>query len=147
MKGYSVNIIFTWTKVHSFVNSFLLLSDRELLNLTWIVSCQCIIFPFSEVELKRPWFWERLSAGGEGDDRGWDSWMVSLTQWTSVWIHSGSWWWTGRPGGLSPWGHKESDTTERLNWADIQCVQFSLVRSLRNACIKCALNIIKTFKL
>ena len=50
--------------------------------------------------LKRPWCWERLRAGGEGDDREWDGWMASLTQWTWVWINSGSWWWTGRPGML-----------------------------------------------
>ena len=42
--------------------------------------------------------WERLRAGGEGDDRGWDGWMASPTQWTWVWVDSGSWWWTGRPG-------------------------------------------------
>ena len=47
--------------------------------------------------LKRPWCWERLRAG-EGDDRGWDSWMASPTQWTWVWVNSGSWWWTGRSG-------------------------------------------------
>ena len=47
--------------------------------------------------LKRPWCWGRLKAGGEGDDRGWDGWMVSPTQWTWVWVNSGSWWWTGRP--------------------------------------------------
>ena len=47
--------------------------------------------------LKRPWCWERLRAGGEGDDRGWDGWMASLTQWTWVWVDSRSWWWTGRP--------------------------------------------------
>ena len=50
--------------------------------------------------LKRPWCWERLGTGGEGDDRGWDGWMASLTQWTWVWLNSGSWWWTGRPGML-----------------------------------------------
>ena len=42
--------------------------------------------------LKRPWCWARLRAGGEGDDRGWDGWMPSLTWWTSVWASSGSWW-------------------------------------------------------
>ena len=47
---------------------------------------------------------ERLKAGGEGDDRGWDGWMASLTQWTCVWVHSGSWWWTGRPGVLQSMG-------------------------------------------
>ena len=50
--------------------------------------------------LKRPWCWERLRAGGEGDNRGWDGWMASLTQWTWVWVNSGSWWWIGRPGVL-----------------------------------------------
>ena len=43
---------------------------------------------------------ERLRAGGEGDKRGWDGWRESPTQWTWVWVNSGSWWWTGRPGVL-----------------------------------------------
>ena len=45
--------------------------------------------------LKRPWCWERLRAGGEVDDRGWDSWMESSTHWTWVWINSRSTWWRG----------------------------------------------------
>ena len=45
---------------------------------------------------KRLWCWEGLWAGGEGDDRGWDSWMASPTRCTWVWVNSGSWWWTGR---------------------------------------------------
>ena len=67
---------------------------------------------------KRPWCWERLRAGGEGDNRGWDDWMVSLTQWTWVWVSSGV---GDGQGGLAccgSWGCKESDTTERLNWTD-----------------------------
>jgi len=65
---------------------------------------------------ERPWCWERLKAGGEGDDKGWDAWMASSTQWTWVWasLEVGD-----EPGSLaccSPWGHKESDTTEWLNW-------------------------------
>ena len=47
---------------------------------------------------KRLWCWVGLGAGGEGDDRGWDGWMASLTRWTWVSVNSGSWWWTGRPG-------------------------------------------------
>ena len=54
--------------------------------------------------LKRPWCWERLKAGGEGDNTGWDGWMASLTQWTWVWINSGNWRWTGRPGVLQSMG-------------------------------------------
>ena len=48
----------------------------------------------------KDWCWEGLGAGGEGDDRGWDGWMASLTQWTWVWANSRSWWWTERPGVL-----------------------------------------------
>ena len=70
--------------------------------------------------LKRPWFWERLRAGGEGDDRGWDSWMASLTQWTRVWVNSGSWWWTGRPGMLQFLGSQRvwHDWATELNQTD-----------------------------
>ena len=53
---------------------------------------------------KRPWCWERLKVGGEGDDRGWDGWMASLTGWTWVWISSGSLWLTGKPGVLQSMG-------------------------------------------
>ena len=73
---------------------------------------------------KRPWCWERLVAGGEGDDRGWDGWMASPTRWTQVWVDSGSWWWTGRPGvlGLQRVGH---DWATELNWrkADILVIR------------------------
>ena len=53
---------------------------------------------------EKTWCWERLKVGGEGDDRGWDGWMASLTQWTWVWINSWSWWWTGGPGVLQSMG-------------------------------------------
>ena len=53
---------------------------------------------------ERDWCWERLRAGREGDSRGWDGWMVSPTQWTWVWMHSGSWWWTGKTGMLQSMG-------------------------------------------
>ena len=61
---------------------------------------------------KRPWCWERWKAGGEEDDRGWDSWMASLTQWTWVWASSGSWWWMGKPGVLQSMGLQRV----RHNW-------------------------------
>ena len=54
--------------------------------------------------LKRPWCWERLKAGGEGDNRGWDGWMASPTQWTWVWASSGRWWRTRKPGVLQSTG-------------------------------------------
>ena len=67
---------------------------------------------------KRPWCWERLKAGGEGADRGWDGWMASLTQWTWAWVNSGSWWWTGRPGMLRFMGSQRvwHDWVTELNW-------------------------------
>ena len=77
--------------------------------------------------LKRPWCWERLRVGGAGDDRGWDGWMASLTQWTWVWVNSRSWWWTGKPGvlqsmGLQRVGHNR--VTE-LNWSVINSRSYS----------------------
>ena len=70
---------------------------------------------------KRLWCWEGLGAGGEGDDRGWDGWMASPTRRTWVWVNSGSWWWTGRPGvlqfmGLQRVGH---DWATELNWTKL----------------------------
>ena len=50
---------------------------------------------------KKTWCWEILKARGEGDYRGWDGWMASLTQWTWVWVNSGRWWRTGKPWGVS----------------------------------------------
>ena len=68
--------------------------------------------------LKRTWCWERLKAGGEGDDRGWDGWMASPTQWAWVWVNSGSWWWTERPGTLQSMGSQRvgHDWATELNW-------------------------------
>ena len=67
---------------------------------------------------KRLWCWEGLGAGGEGDDRGWGGWMASLTQWRWVWVNSGSWWWTERPGML--WfmvlQRVRHDWVTELNW-------------------------------
>ena len=54
--------------------------------------------------------------GGEGDDRGWDGWMASLTRWTWVWAGSGSWWWTGNPGVLQSMGSQSR--TWMSNWTE-----------------------------
>ena len=77
---------------------------------------------------------EGLGAGGEGDDRGWDGRMASPTWWTWVWVNSGSWWWTGRPGVLRFTGSQRV----RYDWANftftfkedlhIISVQFSSVQ-------------------
>ena len=61
---------------------------------------------------------EGLGAEGEGDNRGWDGWMASPNQWTWVWVNSGSWWWTGRPGILQVMGSQRvgHDWATELNW-------------------------------
>ena len=78
--------------------------------------------------LKRLWSWERLKVGGEGDNRGWGGWMASLTQWTWVWVESGSWCWTGRPGVLQSMGLQRvrHDWATELNWflAQATLIQF-----------------------
>ena len=63
--------------------------------------------------MQKAWCWERLRTGREGDSRGWGGWMASLTQWSRVWANPRRWWRTGKPGMLSPWGCKESNTTEQ----------------------------------
>ena len=67
--------------------------------------------------LKRPWCWERLRAGGEGDDRGWDGWMASPTQRTWVWWTPGV---GDGQGGLSccgSWGRRvRHNWPTELNW-------------------------------
>ena len=67
---------------------------------------------------KGPWCWEGLGAGGGGDNRGWDGWMASPTQWAGVWVNSGSWWWTGRPGELHFMGSQRvgHDWATELNY-------------------------------
>ena len=69
---------------------------------------------------KRPWCWEGLGAGGEGDDRGWDGWMASPTRCTWVWVDSGSWWWTGRPGVLRFMGLQSR--TRLSDWTELNFI-------------------------
>ena len=87
----------------------LMLNLKRLFFGTW---CEGLTY------LKRPWCWERLKAGREGDDIGWDGWMASLTRWTWVWVSSGSWWRTGRPGMLQSIGSQRvgDDWETELNW-------------------------------
>ena len=66
----------------------------------------------------RPWGWERLKVGGEGDERDWDGWTTSLMQWTGDWVGSRSWWWTARPGVLQSMGSQRvgHDWVTELYW-------------------------------
>ena len=99
---------------------------RSVLNVRWKDWCwswnanTLAIWCEELTHWKRPWYWERLRAGGEGDNRGWDGWMASSTQWTWVWVNSGSWWWTGRPGMLQFLG---SQCQTRLsNWTELNYI-------------------------
>ena len=67
---------------------------------------------------KRLWCWEGLGTRGEGEDRGWNSWMTSLTQWTWIWVNSRSWWWTGRPGMLQFMGSQS--WTQLSDWTELK---------------------------
>ena len=97
---------------------------RSALGFLWKEWCQSwnsITLATSCEELthwKRLWCWEGLGAGGKGDDRGWDGWMASPTRCTWVWVNSGSWWWTGRPGVLQFMGSQRvgHDWVTELNW-------------------------------
>ena len=67
---------------------------------------------------ERPWCWERLKAGGEGENRGWGGWMASPTWWTWVGASFRSWWWTGKTGVLQSMGSQKvgHDWATKLNW-------------------------------
>jgi len=81
-------------------------------------------FPMSQPWL---WCWEGLGAGGKGDDRGWAGWMPLPTLWTWVWVNSGSWWWTGRPGVLRFMGSQivGHNWVTELNWIELKKVFLS----------------------
>ena len=73
---------------------------------------------------KRPWCWERLKVGGEGDDRGRDGQMASLTQWTWVWANSGSWWWTEKAGMLQSMVSQRVryNWVTEFNWTELSII-------------------------
>ena len=140
MYGYD-----SWTikkAEHQRIDAFELWCWRRLLRVPWTArrSNQCIlkISPGCSLEgvmlklkfqyfgdlmwradsFPRSWCWERLRAGGEGDNRGWDGWIASPTQWTWVWVNSVSLWWTGKPGMLRFTGSQRvgHDWVTELNW-------------------------------
>ena len=132
-----------WRKPSAEIDAFELWCWRRLLRAPWIArrSDQAIVKEISHGcsleglnlklklqyfgplmqradSLEKPLMLERLRSGGEGDNRGWDSWMASVTQWTWVWVDSRSWWWTGRPGMLRFTGSQRvrHDWPTQLNW-------------------------------
>ena len=70
---------------------------------------------------KRSWFWERLKARGEGEDRGWNGWMVSLTHWTWLWVNSRRWWRTGKPNVLQSMGSQSQ--TWLSDWTTMKMIE------------------------
>ena len=102
------------------------LKEYSVLNIHW--KDWCWSWKFNTLatwceeltHLKRPWCWESLKAGGEGDNRRWDGSMASSTQWTRVWASSRSWWWTGKPGMLQSMGslRVRPNWVTELNWTD-----------------------------
>ena len=109
MFGYIFKALRYYTFEKCFLNVFIR-DWKSVLNIHWRDWCWSwnsnILATWCKelTHWKRPWCWERLKAGGERDNRGWDGWMASPTQWTWVCINSGSWWWTGRPGVLQSMG-------------------------------------------
>ena len=99
-------------------------SRKSVLNIHWKDWCwswnsSVLATWYKELtHWKRPWCWESLKAGREGDNRRWDGWMASLTWWTRVWASSRSWWWTGKPGVLQSMGSQRlgHDWATELNW-------------------------------
>ena len=112
---------------HWRIDAFELWCWRRLLTLIWKDWCwswnsKTLATWFEELKKhhwKIPWCCERLKAGGEGDNRGWDAWMASLTWWTRVWASSRSWWCTGKPGVLQSMGLQRvrHDWATELNWS------------------------------
>ena len=101
------DFVFCWLR---FALGFFISERMSVLNIHWKDWCWSRNFNTLATwckeltHLKRSWCWERLKVGREGDGRGWDGWIASLTQWTWVWVNSGSWWWIGRPGMLQSMG-------------------------------------------
>ena len=117
--------------------SHFFMSHLSCYNQSWVFTGRTdveaktlILWPLDEKSWliwKEPWCWERLRAGGEGHDREWDDWMASPNQRTWVWGALGV---GDGQGGLAccgSWGHKESDTAERLNWNCLHmCIHITL---------------------
>ena len=116
----------SWTRKkdeHWRIDAFELWCWRRFLRVPWTARCSGSWNSNSSAtwceeltHLKRPWCQERLKVGGEGDDRGWNGWMASLTQWTWVCSSSRSWWWTGKPGMLQ--SMVSQSQTQLNDWID-----------------------------
>ena len=132
---------------HQRINAFELRCWRRLLRVPWTArrSNQSILkeinpeYSLEEMTLKIQYFFHlmwrtdssartlrlgKIEGGGEGEDRGWDGWVPSLTQWTWIWVNSGSWWWTGRPSILQFMESQRvrQDWATGLNWTELNWI-------------------------
>ena len=89
----------------------------EMCSLSWLI--------WKDPDAGKDWRYEEWTylcglKAGERDDRGWDGWMASPTQWTRDWVNSRSWWWAGRPGMLQFMGSQKvgHDWATELNWTE-----------------------------
>ena len=107
---------FTYVTVYTFCSNY---KAKWCLSWWWSWSSNALATWYEVlIHCKRPWCWERLKAGGEGNHRGWDGWIASPTQWTWVWESSGNWWWPGKPEMLQSMGSQRvgHNWTTELNW-------------------------------
>ena len=98
-------------------------SRKSVLNTHWKDWSSNILATWCKelTHWKRPDAGKGGRQGGEGDDRGWDGRMASLTRWRWLWVSSGSWWWTGKPGMLQSMGSQRVGQ----NWAtELTCSNF-----------------------
>ena len=106
-------------------------SERQsVLNIWWKDWCRSWNFSTLATwceelpHMKRPGCWERLKMGREGIDRGWDGWMALPTQWTWVWVKSGTWWWTGKSGVLKSMGSQSR--TRLSDWGELSLIPWHM---------------------
>ena len=123
--GWEIKTIYCEKLIHTIKNGLQSARDeliRDQVEVFYTLATWCEeLTPW-----KRPWCWERVKAGREGDDRGWDGWMASPTRWPWVWASSRSWWWTGKPGVLQSMGSQRVGHNW-VNWTERSVI----IRQLR----------------
>ena len=118
---------------------------KSTLNIHWKDRCWSlnsrILATWGEelTNWKRPWYWEGLKTGGEGDDRGREGWMESLTRWTWFWASSTRWWKIGKPGMLHAAQGVAKIWTRLSDWA-VRCSK-GMERDAVNMNFKCSVEL------
>ena len=118
---YSIYVFIQQAHAHSVAKTEKILINKHLVSCHLLMGKERELLFSTLVMPKSLWCWEGLWAGGKGDDRGWDGWMASLTRWMWVWVNSGSWCWTGRPGVLRFMGLQSH--TRLSDWSELNCTE------------------------